>query len=52
MKRGFEAIKIFGEAAWCLFTFRPYTIYPRFFEICCGVVAWIAVILIIYAIIK
>ena len=40
------------EAIYHLFTFKPYTIYDRWFEISCGILAWLSLGLIIFPWIK
>lgn len=35
-----NSIMILGEVIYHLFLFKTYTVYPRWFEIACGALAW------------
>jgi uncharacterized membrane protein YhdT len=43
-------METFFAAIYHLMFFKPYTTYPRWFEIGCGIYAWLNVSVIIYAV--
>lgn len=45
-------MKEFFEALYALFAFRRYTSFDRWFEIGCGVLAWLNVVIVIWGIWK
>jgi hypothetical protein len=47
-----EAIKEFLKALYCMFTFKRYTIFARWFEVGVGILVWLWIIVILYCILN